>query len=666
MWEDKLKLAYRGYKRKTFGKNRKKTGRNSGSKTITGVFCANARGFGFISVDGEDADYFVPRSRTAGAFDKDIVEAVVSGRRRGESREAKVVRIIERGNIRVVGLYKKSGTGGFVIPDNEKIPGSIHVSPENKNGAASGQKVLVRIESYGLPKQSPEGVIEEILGREDDPGVDILSVIKAHDIPDKFPQEVLDEAFKIPESVPTGEINGRLDLRKTLTITIDGEDAKDLDDAVTLERKGGMYVLGVHIADVSHYVKEGSRLDKEALKRGTSVYPVDRVVPMLPERLSNGICSLNEGEDRLCLSCIMKIDDDGNVKEHSIRESVINSDRRMTYTAVRGIIEGKNQKLLNEYADIVPMVNLMAQLSDKVREKRRRRGSIDFDLAESRITLDENGRAIDVAPAGRTKANDIIEDFMLLANETVARDFFEREIPFVYRTHDKPDEEKIRELFEFARGVGIRAKATDAGADPGTIQRLLDKAQETPAAAVVKEMALRSMKQARYSEENTGHFGLAAKYYCHFTSPIRRYPDLLIHRIIKETLSGRMDGRRIEHYRAITADAAKKSSAAERRSVETERECESIKKAEYMQGRVGEKYSGIISSVTKWGVYVTLENSVEGMIRTDDLSDRFIFDEKKMMLSGRSSGERFMPGRKIDVIVQNADKRSGKVDFIPA
>ena len=462
-------------------------------------------------------------------------------------------------------------------------------------------------------------------------------------------------------------MQGRLDLRDLQTVTIDGEDAKDLDDAITISKKGGVYTLGVHIADVTNYVTENSPLDEEALRRGTSVYLVDRVIPMLPHKLSNGICSLNQGEDRLALSCIMDIDEDGSVIGHRIAETVINVDRRMTYTAVNAIITDRDESVRKEYEAFVPMFEQMKELADILREKRKKRGSIDFDFPETKVILDERGKPLEIKPYDRNSATKIIEDFMLMANETVAEDYFWQEIPFLYRTHDNPDPERMKSLATLINNFGYSIRFHNGEVYPKEVQKLLANAEDTPEEALISRLALRSMKQAKYTVANTGHFGLAAKYYTHFTSPIRRYPDLQIHRIIKENLRSGLSDKRISHYDKILQQVSVQSSAMERRADEAERETIKLKKCEYMSRHIGEEFDGVISGVTNWGLYVELPNTVEGLIHVNQLQDDYYhFDEEHYELVGEMTRKTYKLGQPIRFMVAGTDKLLRTIDFIPA
>lgn len=637
------------------------------AKQQVGTFISNSRGFGFVEIEGQEEDLFIPEEYTGGAFHLDTVQVELLKEQRGKRKEAKVTGILMHGIEQVVGTYDKGKSFGFVIPDNEKLNTDIFIPVERSKGAVTGHKVVAQITDYGDAKHKPEGKIIEILGHVNDPGVDILSIVKGFDLPTEFPERVLNQAERVAKEVSEADRDGRKDLRELMTVTIDGEDAKDLDDAISLSYEDGKYYLGVHIADVSNYVQENSALDREALERGTSVYLVDRVIPMLPHVLSNGMCSLNMGEDRLALSCLMTVDQKGNVIDHEIVESVIHVDERMNYTDVNKILEEHDPALCKRYEAQVPMFHCMKELADILREKRKSRGSIDFDFPESKIELDKEGNPISIKPYERRIANKIIEDFMLLANETVAQHFYWMEIPFVYRTHETPDPEKIMKLGTFIRNFGynIKVKTGDNEIHPKEIQKLLGKIEGTPEEALLSRLTLRSMKRASYQTECMGHFGLACPYYCHFTSPIRRYPDLQIHRIIKEQLRGRMDGKRILHYEEILPEVAKHSSQMERRADEAERETEKLKKAQYMVSRIGEKFEGVISGVTAWGIYVELPNTVEGMVHVSRMAgDYYYYDEQAYEMIGRDTGRTFRLGQKVDVIVDDVDLQMKSVDFV--
>lgn len=636
--------------------------------SVTGLFSGHPRGFGFVTVEGVDRDVFIPEDKTGEALHGDTVMIVVESEGEESRRaEGRVIRVLNHANESIIGYYQKNKNFGFVIPDNQKIGKDIFIPQGKDMGAVTGHKVVVRVTDFGGEQKKPEGVVTEILGHIHDPGTDIISIVRAYGLPEEFPEDVLAQVKKTPDTIENEDWSGRLDLRKLQTVTIDGEDAKDLDDAITLKKENGVYTLGVHIADVSHYVTERSPLDEEALRRGTSVYLVDRVIPMLPHRLSNGICSLNQGEDRLALSCMMEIDEQGNVTGHTIAETVIRVDRRMTYTAVNAIVTDQDETVMKEYEELVPMFMLMKELAGILREKRKQRGSIDFDFPETKVILDERGKPLEIKPYERNAATKIIEDFMLMANETVAEDYYWQELPFLYRTHDNPDPERMKSLATFINNFGYSIRFHNGEVYPKEVQKLLVKAEDTPEEALISRLALRSMKQAKYTVVNTGHFGLAAKYYTHFTSPIRRYPDLQIHRIIKENLRGGLSEKRIAHYDKLLMNVSVQSSAMERRADEAERETVKLKKCEYMASHIGETYDGVISGVTNWGLYVELPNTVEGLIRVSDLNDDYYhFDEEHYELYGEMTKKVYKLGQPVRVVVAATDKLARTIDFIPA
>lgn len=635
--------------------------------SMVGIFTGNARGFGFVTIEGRDQDVFIPGDKTGGALHGDKVQLVVSPNGNGKRPEGTVIRVVEHANQTIIGFYQKNKNFGFVIPDNQKIGRDIFIAQGKDMGAVTGHKVVVRMTDFGGEHKKPEGVITEIIGHVNDPGTDILSIVKAYGLPEEYPPEVMQQVSRMPDAVTGEDMAGRKDIRDWKTVTIDGEDAKDLDDAITLSREEYGYKLGVHIADVTNYVTEGSALDEEALRRGTSVYLVDRVIPMLPHKLSNGICSLNAGTDRLALSCIMEIDPQGRVLGHEVAETVINVDRRMTYTAVNDIVTNRDPAVMEEYEGFVELFDLMKELADILREKRRQRGSIDFDFPESKIILDEKGKPVDIRPYERNAATKIIEDFMLMANETIAEDYFWQELPFVYRTHDNPDPEKMKRLGTFINNFGYTIKTQQGEVHPKEIQKLLDKIEGSEEEALISRLTLRSMKQAKYMPVCAGHFGLAAKYYTHFTSPIRRYPDLQIHRIIKENLRGGLTEKRLAHYDKILSGVTIQCSQTERRAEEAERETMKLKKCEYMSKRIGEVFEGVISGVTAWGFYVELPNTVEGLVRVNELQDDYyIFDEQHLELRGETGGKTYKLGQKIAVKATGTDRLSKTIDFIPA
>lgn len=636
---------------------------------LVGTFISHPKGFGFVEIEGRSEDLYIPESGVNGAFHQDQVQVELLKGQGGRRQEARIVKILSHGLTKVVGTYQKSKSFGFVIPDLEKISTDIYIPSEGSKGAVTGHKVVVEITDYGDDKHKPEGMITEILGHVNDPGVDILSIVKGYDLPVEFEEKLLNQAERVGKPVSEADMAGRRDLRSLQMVTIDGEDAKDLDDAVSLTREGENYCLGVHIADVSNYVQENSALDREALNRGTSVYLVDRVIPMLPHTLSNGICSLNQGEDRLALSCLMKVNKKGEVVSYEIAETVICVDRRMSYTAVRKILEEGDPELIQEYEELVPMFQDMQELAAILRKKRRQRGSIDFDFPESKIILDQKGNPVSIEPYERNVATDLIEDFMLLANETVAQHFYWMEVPFLYRTHETPDTEKIEKLATFIHNFGyhIKIKTSDHEVHPKEIQKLLASIEGTEEEALIARLALRSMKQAKYSVECTGHFGLACACYCHFTSPIRRYPDLQIHRIIKEQLRGRLMEKRIDHYKEILPEVARQTSRLERRADEAERETDKLKKAQYMKHHIGETLEGIISGITAWGIYVELPNTVEGMIHVARLTgDYYYYREETFEMVGRDTGRCFKLGQRLKVFVDSVDMVSKSVDFLLA
>lgn len=633
---------------------------------LVGIYTGTARGFGFVEVEGRDDDLYIPEDKRGGAFHQDRVQVMLLPGRQGKRQEACVVQVLERGLKQVVGTWEQCENFGFVIPDNSRLGTDIFVPQERSRGAVTGHKVVVELVSYGDEKHKPEGRVAEILGHINDPGVDIMSVVHRFELPTAFGEKVMHQADRVPETVQEADRAGRMDLTSLQMVTIDGEDAKDLDDAVSLyQDEKGLYHLGVHIADVSNYVQENSALDWEALKRGTSVYLVDRVIPMLPHKLSNGICSLNQGVDRLALSCLMTINGKGEVTDYQIEETVICVDKRMTYTAVKKILEDRDEEERRKYESLVPMFELMEELAAILRNRRHKRGAVDFDFAESKILLDEEGHPVEIKPYERNVATKIIEDFMLIANETVAQHFFWLELPFVYRTHDRPDPEKIMKLSAFIHNFGYHVKLTGEEIHPKELQKLLDKVADTEEETLISRLTLRSMKRASYTVECTGHFGLACQYYCHFTSPIRRYPDLQIHRIIKDQLRGRLREDRLAHYTERLPEVAKHSSKAERRAEEAERETDKMKKAEYMEDHVGERYEGVISGITQWGIYVELPNTVEGLVHVSTLAgDFFYYNEETYEMVGRDTGKTYKLGQRITVQVKGADRLAGVVDFI--
>ena len=664
----------------------------------TGIFSAHHRGFGFVTIEGRDGDLFVPPDDTGDAMDGDTVQVIIDENGRGGRAEARVLKVLKHANETLIGTFEKNKSFGFVIPDNPWITMDIFIPQGKENGAVSGHKVVVKLDTYATRNKNPEGHVQEILGHINDPGVDILSIVRAYGLPEEFPEDVMEEVSHAPEELSADYVaeeigkNGRVDLRDVPMVTIDGEDAKDLDDAVSVSKETingeTIYHLGVHIADVSHYVKEGTPLDAEAYKRGTSVYLVDRVIPMLPHRLSNGICSLNAGCDRLAMSCLMDIDEKGIIVGHKICESVVRIDRRMTYTAVNAILEAKNgteepqtdapekekskekaefaKKCLEEYADFVPMFLLLDETARVLRKKRMARGAVDFDFPECKIILDAKGRPVEIRPYERNAATMLIEDCMLAANETVAEDYYWQQIPFLYRSHEKPDGEKIKRFGILINNFGYSIRLQNGELHPKEMQKLLEKAAGSPEEALLARLALRSMKQAKYTTECMGHFGLAANYYTHFTSPIRRYPDLQIHRIIKENLHGGLTKKRIAHYEKILPEVAIWTSSRERLADEAERETDKAKKVQFMERHIGEEFTGVISGISNYGFYVELPNTVEGMVRLANLDgDYYVFDEEHYELVGERTRKKFKLGQTVKIQVVSVDRYLKTIDFLP-
>ncbi len=632
-----------------------------------GIFTGNERGFGFVTCEGRKDDIFIPPSATGGAMHKDRVLVRIV-RQTSRSAEGEVVRVLERGLKTVVGTFEQVKKFGFVKVDDKRFGDDIYIDKKDTMGAVTGHKVVVRITKPkpANGKEKPEGKVIEILGHINDPGVDILSIIKEYDLPTDFSDRVYDEVSAIPEEVLPEDLKDRVDYRDVQMVTIDGEDAKDLDDAVSVAKlDNGNYRLGVYIADVSYYVREGTQLDKEAYKRGTSVYLVDRVIPMLPHRLSNGICSLNAGVDRLSLCCVMEINNKGEVISSDIQKAVINVDRRMSYTVVNDLLTNEDSEYRQEYDSLMPMFRLMKELRDILFEKRRKRGAIEFDFKEADIVLDDKGKPVDIKPHERNIATSIIEEFMLAANECIAEHYFWLSLPFVYRVHEEPDEEKVERLREFIGKMGYVIKGNTT--HPKSFQKLLDEVKGKPEELVVDKMVLRSLKRARYTPENDVHFGLAAKYYCHFTSPIRRYPDLQIHRIISENLQGTLNSKRIASYNKHLPVVAEHCSVTERLADDAERDTDKYKIAQYMRSRIGCEYDGIVSGVNSWGMYVELPNTVEGLVSTKNMTDDvYIYDEDNLRLMGDHTHKTYTIGDKVKVVVAGASLGDKTVDFVLA
>jgi len=634
---------------------------------LRGKLTGHSKGFAFVIPDDKQLDdVFIPPNELNNAMHGDTVLVRLSSETGGQRKEGTIVRIIERGVQEIVGTYTESKNFGFVIPDDKKIANDIFIPKNASNGAAEGHKVVVKLTTYPEGRMSAEGEVVQILGHKNDPGVDIISVIHKHGLPQEFPGDVLQQANSVPDSISEAEITNRRDLRDQVIVTIDGADAKDLDDAVTVTKlENGNYKLGVHIADVSHYVTEGSPIDKEAADRGTSIYLVDRVIPMIPHRLSNGICSLNPQVDRLTLSCEMEINPEGQVVKHEIFQSVIKTTERMTYADVNSILVDAEEKLMNRYDELVPMFKEMETLASILREKRMNRGAIDFDFKEAKVLVDDEGKPTDVILRERSVAERLIEEFMLVANETVAEHFHWMNVPFIYRIHEDPNEEKLRRFLEFITNFGYVVKGSGNSIHPRALQEIIEAVQGKPEEMVVSTVMLRSMKQAKYDPESIGHFGLSTDFYTHFTSPIRRYPDLIVHRLIRTYLiNGQIDNATQDKWKNKLADIAEHSSNMERRAVEAERETDSMKKAEYMEDKVGVEYDGIISSVTNFGMFVELPNTIEGLVHVSYLTDDYYrYDERNYAMIGERTGNVFRIGDEITVRVVNVNKDERSVDF---
>jgi ribonuclease R len=634
---------------------------------IRGKLTGHAKGFAFVIPDepGMD-DIFIPPNETNNAMHGDTVLARVSSETSGQRREGTIVRILERGIQKIVGTYIESKNFGFVLPDDKKFAGDIFIPKAASKGAVEGHKVVVELTVYPEGRKSAEGEVVKILGHKNDPGVDILSIIHKHGLPMAFPDEVINQANETPDTINESELENRRDLRKETIVTIDGADAKDLDDAVQVEKlDNGNYKLGVHIADVTYYVTEDSPIDREAAERGTSVYLVDRVIPMIPHRLSNGICSLNPKVDRLTLSCSMEITPEGEVVHHEIYQSVIKTTERMTYHDVNLILTEKDENLIKRYEPLFPMFELMAELAEILRTKRMNRGAIDFDFKESKVLVDEEGKPTDVVLRERSVAERLIEEFMLAANETVAEHFHWLDVPFIYRIHEDPKEDKLRKFFEFITNFGYLVKGTANAVHPRALQEIIEEVQGKPEEMVVSTVMLRSMQQAKYNPDSLGHFGLSTEFYTHFTSPIRRYPDLIVHRLIRTYLiEGKLDQATREKWSALLPDIAEHTSKMERRAVEAERETDELKKSEYMEDKVGEEYDGIISSVTNFGIFVELPNTIEGLVHVSYMTDDYYrYDERHYAMIGERTGNVYRIGDEITVRVVKVNKEERAIDF---
>ena len=635
-------------------------------KYYEGYYRKNQKGFGFVKV--EDEEVYISKENSLNALNEDkVIIEIIKEKSKDQSSEGKVVKILKHEKDTVVGIFQKSQNFGFVVPDDKKFGTDIFISKKNFGKARNNHKVLVKITKYPKDGKKAEGEIIEVLGNVNEAGVDMLSLIKEHKLPAKFPEQVVEEAKKCGNEIDKEDIKNRVDLRDKIIFTIDGEDAKDLDDAVRVEKlENGNYKLDVHIADVSYYVKEDSLLDREALNRGTSIYMLGRVIPMLPRELSNGICSLNAGEDRFTLSCSMEIDNKGKVISAEIYKGIINVTERMNYTDVQKILDGTDEKVLQKYSKYIQEFKNMEELANILKTRRLENGYLNLDIPESKIDLDVDGYVTNISRYETTFAHEIIEQFMLTANETVAEKFFWLDAPFIYRVHEKPDIEKVQELNRFLWNFGLNIKANKENIYPKEFSKVLEEIKGKEEEKVISTLILRTLKVARYEAENQGHFGIASKYYCHFTSPIRRYPDLFIHRIISKYLEDNyvVDDEFIEKYKQEAENRANQSSEREKVATLVEREAEDIKKAEYMESRIGEEYEGIISSITPFGMFVELPNTVEGLIRFENLGNEyFIYDEEKKRLIGEHSNTVYKIGDKVNIRVISANKLLRQVDF---
>jgi ribonuclease R len=635
---------------------------------ISGRLQAHAKGFGFLIPDDRDhPDVYIHANDLLGAMNGDtILVRITTKGAAGGKLEGEVVRVVKRAITQIVGTFQSHESYAFVLPDDKRLNRDLFITKEAFNGAVNGQKVVVRIVKYPEGRAAAEGEVIEVLGHKDDPGVDILSIIRKYQLPEGFSDEVLEESEAAPDTISEDEMKGRRDLRHKKIVTIDGEDAKDLDDAVNVERlPNGNVVLGVHIADVGYYVREKSQMDQEAYNRGCSVYLVDRVIPMLPHRLSNGICSLNPKVDRLTMTCEMELDAQAKVVRHDIYTSVIRTKERMTYTNVRKILVDRDEELMERYSDLVEEFELMEELAMRLRAARMRRGAIDFDFKESKVIVDENGKPVDIVKRERSIAEMIIEEFMLAANETVAEHFHWLKVPFLYRIHEDPDAEKLMHFMEFITNFGYVVRGKGNTIHPRALQSLLDEIKGTKEETVISTVMLRSMKQAKYDAESSGHFGLAAEYYSHFTSPIRRYPDLVIHRVMREVIEqGGLSDKRHEYLAERMHDIARQSSERERVAVEAERDTDALKKAEFMLDKVGEEFEGIISSVTNFGMFVELDNTVEGLIRLSDLTDDYYhYHEMQHALIGERTSKIYRIGDEVKVRVARVNMDDHTIDF---
>ena len=638
------------------------------NRFIEGIFRRHERGFGFVIVEDQEDDIYIAKEDSKDAFSGDRVLVKLKKKSNGARQEGIILKVIEHKKDTLVGTFQKNKNFGFVIPDDKKLCRDIFISKKNFGKARNNHKVLVQITKYPQKGKKAEGKILEVIGNVNEAGIDMLSLIKDYDLPYRFPKDVVKEAQKFGDKINPNDIAGRVDLRGKYDIfTIDGEDAKDLDDAVCVQKlENGNYKLDVHIADVSHYVQENTLLDKEALLRGTSIYMLNRVIPMLPRELSNGICSLNEGQDRYTLSVSMEIDNKGKIISSEVYKGIINVTRRMSYKDVQAILDNSNEEIVTKYKDYIADFKLMEELAKILKEKRITKGYLNLDIPESKIILDQDGYAIDVCKYETTFANEIIEQFMLAANETIAEKFYWLKAPFIYRVHEEPDIEKVNELNKLLFNFGYKIHVKEGKIYPAEFSKILKEVEGKPEEKIVSNMILRTLKVAVYDSENKGHFGIASKYYCHFTSPIRRYPDLFIHRIISKYLKYdyTMSEKQVEFYNKVAENDAKQSSDREKIATQVERDSIDIKKAEYMSKKIGEQYEGIISGVTQFGVFVELENTVEGLIRFENLGDEYYeYDADHKILIGERSKETFKIGDKINIEVIDANKQEKRISF---
>lgn len=638
------------------------------NRFIEGIFRRHERGFGFVVVEDQEDDIYIAKEDSKDAFSGDRVLVKLKKKSNGARQEGIILKVIEHKKDTLVGTFQKNKNFGFVIPDDKKLCRDIFISKKNFGKARNNHKVLVQITKYPQKGKKAEGKILEVIGNVNEAGIDMLSLIKDYDLPYRFPKDVVKEAQKFGDKINPNDIAGRVDLRGKYDIfTIDGEDAKDLDDAVCVQKlENGNYKLDVHIADVSHYVQENTLLDKEALLRGTSIYMLNRVIPMLPRELSNGICSLNEGQDRYTLSVSMEIDNKGKIISSEVYKGIINVTRRMSYKDVQAILDNSNEEIVTKYKDYIADFKLMEELAKILKEKRITKGYLNLDIPESKIILDQDGYAIDVCKYETTFANEIIEQFMLAANETIAEKFYWLKAPFIYRVHEEPDIEKVNELNKLLFNFGYKIHVKEGKIYPAEFSKILKEVEGKPEEKIVSNMILRTLKVAVYDSENKGHFGIASKYYCHFTSPIRRYPDLFIHRIISKYLKYdyTMSEKQVEFYNKVAENDAKQSSDREKIATQVERNSIDIKKAEYMSKKIGEQYEGIISGVTQFGVFVELENTVEGLIRFENLGDEYYeYDAEHKILIGERTKETFKIGDKINIEVIDANKQEKRISF---